>query len=299
MNSRMKYLIVFSSTCLMFLLLIGSMLGKSSSPDDSYRHLAVYTEVLSRIKSEYVEEPDMKSVTLGALNGLLEAVDPCASYLSADQYKAYLKDQQSAKADVGLVLARRYGYVGVVAAIAVEGRSDDSTAPAVRLSELTPTAAPAGTLSSTWYCAAGSATGATSGEGAGPAEQTVIVSNASDTASSGVITLYPEGAAAKPTLSSSSTTVTSTVGLPRERRICRPCTWTIAVDMAGQYIRGCGGVNRANPPRLRWRRSARGPSATTRSSSSSLPCASPMRPHPADDAASCRRRRSPGRRFRH
>lgn len=85
----------------------------------------------------------------------------------------------------------------VVAAIAVEGRSDDSTAPAVRLSELTPTAAPAGTLSSTWYCAAGSATGATTGEGAGPAEQTVVVSNASDTASSGVITLYPEGAAAK------------------------------------------------------------------------------------------------------
>jgi hypothetical protein len=85
----------------------------------------------------------------------------------------------------------------VLVAVAVEGRSDGDTAPAVRLSELTPTAAPSGTLSSTWYCAAGSATGATTGEGAGPAEQTVIVSNASDTASTGVITLYPEGAAAK------------------------------------------------------------------------------------------------------
>ncbi len=103
---------------LALLLLVGSVMGGSTPQEGPYKHLAVFTEVLSRIKSEYVEEPDMKSVTLGALNGLLEAVDPCASYLSADQYKAYLKDQQSAKADVGLVLARRYGYVGIVDAIA-------------------------------------------------------------------------------------------------------------------------------------------------------------------------------------
>lgn len=114
MNSRMKYLVVVSSTCLMFLLVIGSMLGKSSSPDDSYRHLAVYTEVLSRIKSEYVEEPDMKSVTLGALNGLLESIDPFASYLNAEQYKDYLQSKNTHHADVGLVLSKKFGYVGVV-----------------------------------------------------------------------------------------------------------------------------------------------------------------------------------------
>lgn len=103
---------------LALLLLVGSVMGGSTPQEGPYKHLAVFTEVLSRIKSEYVEEPDMKSVTLGALNGLLEAVDPCASYLSAEQYKAYLKDQQATKADVGLVLARRYGYVGIVDAIA-------------------------------------------------------------------------------------------------------------------------------------------------------------------------------------
>jgi len=92
MNGRIKFLVVVASTCLALLLLIGSVLGKSSSPDDSYKHIAVYTDVLSRIKSEYVEEPDMKSVTLGALNGLLESIDPFASYLNAEQYKDYLKN---------------------------------------------------------------------------------------------------------------------------------------------------------------------------------------------------------------
>ena len=118
MNSRWKYLVVTTSTILVVFLLIGARGGVSAnSADDQYRHLAVYTEVLSRIKSEYVEEPDMKNVTLGAINGLLESVDPYASYLNADQYKQYLKMKDAKKAEVGLVLSKRLGYVGVVDAV--------------------------------------------------------------------------------------------------------------------------------------------------------------------------------------
>ncbi len=117
MNSRIKFVVVVSSTCLMLLLLIGSVLGKSASPDDPYKHLGVYTEVLQRIKSEYVEEPDMKSVTLGALNGLLESIDPFASYLNAEQYKDYLKEKDKKRADVGLILSKRSGYLGVVGVV--------------------------------------------------------------------------------------------------------------------------------------------------------------------------------------
>jgi carboxyl-terminal processing protease len=117
MNSRLKFVVVVSSTCLVLLLLIGSVLGKSASPDDAYKHIAVYTEVLQRIKSEYVEEPDMKSVTLGALNGLLESIDPFASYLNAEQYRDYLKEKDRKKADVGLILSKRQGYLGVVGVV--------------------------------------------------------------------------------------------------------------------------------------------------------------------------------------
>jgi len=117
MTSRIKFFVVSTSTCLVFVLLFGAMRGKSASPEDTYRHLAVYTEVLSRIKSDYVEEPDMKSVTLGAVNGLLESIDPYASYLNADQYKQYVKTRDQHKAGVGLVLSKKFGYVGVVDAI--------------------------------------------------------------------------------------------------------------------------------------------------------------------------------------
>src|ERR1700730_3794992 len=120
MNSRVKFVVVTSSTFLVVLLLLGSVMSKGAPADGGagvYRHLAVYTEVLSRIKSEYVEEPDMKNVTLGAMNGMLESIDPFASYLNADQYKDYLKNYDTYRGDLGMVLAKKFGYIAIVATI--------------------------------------------------------------------------------------------------------------------------------------------------------------------------------------
>lgn len=125
MKSRTKFVVVMSSTFLVALLLLGGVVSKGAPADDNtsaangsvYRHLAVYSEVLSRIKSEYVEEPDMSSVTLGAMNGLLESIDPYASYLNAQQYKEYLKDYDTYRGDLGMVLAKKYGYVTVVSVV--------------------------------------------------------------------------------------------------------------------------------------------------------------------------------------
>jgi carboxyl-terminal processing protease len=99
---------------LVVLLLFGAVHGRSAPPaDDPYGHLRVYTEVLSHISTDYVEDPDMKAVTGGAINGMLESLDPFASYLNADQYKQYQKEKGTGKADVGLTLARRLGYLSV------------------------------------------------------------------------------------------------------------------------------------------------------------------------------------------
>lgn len=114
MNSRFRYVFMSCSACLVGMLLWGTVVGRSASPDETYRHLGVYTEVLSKIKSDYVEEPDMKSVTLGAVNGLLESIDPYASYLNADQYKQWQQSRGEKKADVGLILSKRFGYLVVV-----------------------------------------------------------------------------------------------------------------------------------------------------------------------------------------
>ncbi len=122
MNRRARFTVVLSSTMLVALLLFGSAVkgagGEGGSDTaDVLKHLKVYTQVLSYISTEYVEEPNIPNVTLGALNGLLEAIDPYASYLNATQYKEYLKNSDAKPGDVGLVLAKKYGYIVVVSAV--------------------------------------------------------------------------------------------------------------------------------------------------------------------------------------
>jgi len=120
MTKSFKLAVVTVSTVLVALLLVGAVLGQSNTQagSDPYRHLNVFTEVFAKIKADYVEEPDMKNVTLGAINGLLVSVDPFSSYLNADQYKQYQKTMANPKAGVGLLLSRKYGYeIGIVDAI--------------------------------------------------------------------------------------------------------------------------------------------------------------------------------------
>ena len=117
MNRTLQLTVVATSACLVVLLLFGASKGTSASADGPYTQLGVYSEVLSRIKADYVEEPDMKGVTNGAINGMLESLDPFASYLSADQYKQYLREKDNGKAGLGLVLARRANSINIVDSI--------------------------------------------------------------------------------------------------------------------------------------------------------------------------------------
>jgi carboxyl-terminal processing protease len=117
MNRRFQVAVVGSSTLVAGLLLFGAVNGRSAPPDGPYTHLGVYSEVLSHIQTQYVEEPDLKVVTAGAIQGLLAALDPFASYLNAEQYKQYLAFKQNPKAGVGLLLSRRSDYMLIMDAV--------------------------------------------------------------------------------------------------------------------------------------------------------------------------------------
>ena len=86
------------------------------SQDGAYRQINVYGEVLQHIQNDYVEDPNISSVTNGALHGLLESLDADSSYLSPDDYKAY-KEDKGGKAQVGINVSKRYGYATVVSVV--------------------------------------------------------------------------------------------------------------------------------------------------------------------------------------
>ena len=121
MGSRFKFSIVCTSFLITILLVVGAVLGKSEEQEGAYRPLAVYTEILARIKSDYVEEPDIPRVTQGALQGLVEYLDPVSSYLSADQYAEYQEQLDAVDGGSGLatgMLVRKHGaYTSVLAVL--------------------------------------------------------------------------------------------------------------------------------------------------------------------------------------
>ena len=117
--SKTTKLIVLGLSFLLATLVVAGGLGvkASTNNDDSYRQLGVYSEVLSRIRTEYVEEPNVPSVTNGALHGLLESLDANSSYLDPAEYKDYKQRKNEGKATIGATLSKRFGYAAVVSVI--------------------------------------------------------------------------------------------------------------------------------------------------------------------------------------
>src|SRR5438309_10391379 len=118
MSMKTKAVILVSSAAILLFMVVGSLNGvRASSNDGAYRQLQVYSEVLSRVRSEYVEEPNIPQVTDGALHGLLESLDANSSYLSPAEYKEYKSHRTEAKGEIGAAISKRFGYAAVVSVI--------------------------------------------------------------------------------------------------------------------------------------------------------------------------------------
>lgn len=112
MSKRMRAVALAFSLLVVGYVVAGSLLGRTIG-EGAYNELAVFSEVLNRIQNNYVEEPNLNRVTVGALHGLLSELDPYSSYLSPREYEQY--EQRTQKGgDVGLVLSKRQGWISVV-----------------------------------------------------------------------------------------------------------------------------------------------------------------------------------------
>ena len=88
-----------------------------SQQDGAYRQMHVYAEVLKRVQSDYVTDPNINSVTNGALHGLLESLDADSSYLTPTEYKIYKERPTSGVAQIGVTVSKRYGYATIVSVV--------------------------------------------------------------------------------------------------------------------------------------------------------------------------------------
>src|SRR5437899_6656120 len=99
--------------------LVGHVLGRTQD-DKAYKSLTVYGEVLQKVQQDYVDDPNMRTVTAGSLHGMLESLDAQSSYLTPREYDEYKKKLANAgTAETGLTLSKRYGYIIVLSVLPV------------------------------------------------------------------------------------------------------------------------------------------------------------------------------------
>lgn len=118
MSTKIKTALLVASAGVLLFSMAGQITRvRAANNDGAYPQMEVYSEVLSRVRSEYVEEPNLPTVTDGALHGLLESLDSNSSYLNAQQYKDYKDRKVGAKADIGAAVSKRFGYASIVSVI--------------------------------------------------------------------------------------------------------------------------------------------------------------------------------------
>jgi carboxyl-terminal processing protease len=66
----------------------------SAVPRQDNETLETFTNILSIVKKNYVEDVETKNLVNGAINGMLTSLDPHSAYLTPDLYKELQMDTQ-------------------------------------------------------------------------------------------------------------------------------------------------------------------------------------------------------------
>lgn len=83
---------------------------------DTYRELDEFVSVLNRIRSEYVDQVDDKTLIRGAIDGMLNSLDPHSSYLDARGFSNMMSTSDGNYGGLGLTVTMEDGAVKVIAA---------------------------------------------------------------------------------------------------------------------------------------------------------------------------------------
>jgi carboxyl-terminal processing protease len=115
---RIKVIIGFA-----ILLVLGIALMRIGSRETyvkgqpSYEDIGLLMESISRVKSDYVEEKDTRTLIYNAIKGMLRGLDPYSDFLDPQEYKDFSQETSGSFGGIGIELGMEDGIPTVIAPI--------------------------------------------------------------------------------------------------------------------------------------------------------------------------------------
>src|SRR3990170_4219628 len=100
---KSKTALFFASVLVLLALSLGGGLAsKGVDTGSTYENLKLFTEVLSIIQNQYVEEMEPQKLLQGAVRGMVGALDPHSSFLDKENYREFQVDTSGSFGGLGI-----------------------------------------------------------------------------------------------------------------------------------------------------------------------------------------------------
>ena len=110
MSPRLKLLLI----CTAVAAVPGAAAVRAAQQSETYKQLDALMDVFERVRSDYVDKVDDKTLIEGAINGMLASLDPHSSYLDSRDFENMRQTTDGEYGGLGLTVTTDEGAVRVV-----------------------------------------------------------------------------------------------------------------------------------------------------------------------------------------
>ena len=100
-----------------FLLLVNKKYTFADNIDEFYEKIDLFSEVLEKIKKDYVDDINQVEIMDAAINGVLQSLDPYSSYMNPDMFDSMEIETKGKFGGLGIEVGMEAGVVKVISPI--------------------------------------------------------------------------------------------------------------------------------------------------------------------------------------
>jgi len=118
--SRKRWIIVIPVMLFLLTVSLGGVFLRdvvAASRDNIYSELTLFNEVLNLISTYYVEDVAPDSLIEGAINGMLDRLDPHSNYMNAERFNQLEERNRGTYSGIGISFAIQQGRLTVISAL--------------------------------------------------------------------------------------------------------------------------------------------------------------------------------------